>query len=124
MQVQVFNPFREGNHFWLGLEEEGLRRKVFKVVDAELAGSEFFVGGLTIFEPGEASSVHNHPDSEEVNFVVKGTGKVVSEGEERPFGEHEFMFIPRGVFHQHVNTGTEPVWLLFLYGPPGQIPTR
>ena len=33
-----------------------------------------------------------------------------------PFPEHSFMFIPKGVKHQHVNTGREPLWLVFVYG--------
>ena len=123
--IQVIDPFSQSNRFWLGLDEEGLRRKVFKVVDQELANSEFLTSGLTIFEPGEASSLHNHPESEEINFIVRGSGEVLSDaGDPVPFTEHTFMFIPKGVRHQHVNTGREPLWLVFVYGPHGQVPTR
>ena len=122
MRVRTINPFRNANEFWLGLEEDGLRRKVFKVVDRELVNSEHMVAGLTIFDPGEASSYHNHPESEEINYIVRGSGKVVSEEEEEEFGANSFMFIPKGVFHRHVNTGDEPMWLIFMYTPPGQLP--
>ena len=122
MRVKTINPFRNANELWLGLEEDGLRRKVFKVVDSELVNSEHMVAGLTIFDPGEASSYHNHPESEEINYIVRGSGKVVSEEEEEEFGANSFMFIPKGVFHQHVNTGDEPMWLIFMYTPPGQLP--
>jgi len=122
MKVRTINPFRNANEFWLGLEEDGLRRKVFKVVDRELVDSEHMVAGLTIFDPGEASSYHNHPESEEINYIVRGSGKVVSEEEEEEFGANSFMFIPKGVFHRHVNTGDEPMWLIFMYTPPGQLP--
>jgi len=122
MKVRTINPFRNANEFWLGLEEDGLRRKVFKVVDRELVNSEHMVAGLTIFDPGEASSYHNHPESEEINYIVRGSGKVVSEEEEEEFGANSFMFIPKGVFHRHVNTGDEPMWLIFMYTPPGQLP--
>ena len=122
MKVRTINPFHDANEFWLGLEEDGLRRKVFKVVDRELVNSEHMVAGLTIFDPGEASSYHNHPESEEINYIVRGSGKVVSEDEEEEFGANSFMFIPKGVFHRHVNTGDEPMWLIFMYTPPGQLP--
>ena len=122
MKVRTINPFHDANEFWLGLEEDGLRRKVFKVVDRELVNSEHMVAGLTIFDPGEASSYHNHPESEEINYIVRGSGKVVSEEEEEEFGANSFMFIPKGVFHRHVNTGDEPMWLIFMYTPPGQLP--
>ena len=122
MKVRTINPFHDANEVWLGLEEDGLRRKVFKVVDRELVDSEHMVAGLTIFDPGEASSYHNHPESEEINYIVRGAGKVVSEDEEEEFGANSFMFIPKGVFHRHVNTGDEPMWLIFMYTPPGQLP--
>ncbi|NNN10920.1 MAG: cupin domain-containing protein, partial [Acidimicrobiaceae bacterium] len=28
-----------------------------------------------------------------------------------------------GVWHQHVNTGREPLWLIWIYGPHGELPT-
>lgn len=121
--VHVIDPFKDADPFWLGLAEAGFRRKVFKIVDENIIGSEFLTSGLTIFEPGEASSLHNHPESEEINFIVRGNGHVVTDGHEPiPFAEHSFMFIPKGVKHQHVNTGREPLWLVFVYGPHGELP--
>jgi len=122
LKIKTIDPFRDANAFWLGLDEPGYRRKVFKVVDRELVNSEFMVAGLTIFEPGESSSLHNHPESEEINYIVRGSGKVLSDGEEEEFGPNSFIFIPKGVFHRHVNTGDEPLWLTFTYTPPGETP--
>ena len=123
--IHVIDPFAEAEPTWLGLDDSGFRRKVFKVVNEQLNASEFLTSGLTIFEPGEASSLHNHPDSEEVNFIVRGSGEVVAEdGTHTRFGPHTFMFIPKGVWHQHVNTGREPLWLVFVYGPHGTLPTN
>ena len=122
--IHVIDPFAIERPLWLGLEDEGHRRKVFKVVDEHLHSSEFLTSGLTIFEPGESSSLHDHPDSEEINFIVQGSGEVVTEdGDRTPFGPHTFMYIPKGVKHQHVNTGREPLWLVFVYGPHGQVPS-
>jgi putative monooxygenase len=121
--VHVIDPFSGAKPFWLGLDTDGFRRKIFKVVDQELRGSEFLTAGLTIFEPGEASTLHNHPDSEEINFIVRGCGQVVSdEADPVPFLENTFMFIPKGVKHQHVNTGREPLWPVFVYGNRGETP--
>jgi putative monooxygenase len=121
--VHVIDPFSGAKPFWLGLDTDGFRRKIFKVVDQELRGSEFLTAGLTIFEPGEASSLHNHPDSEEINFIVRGCGQVVTDGADPiSFSENTFMFIPKGVKHQHINTGREPLWLVFVYGPHGETP--
>jgi putative monooxygenase len=122
--IHVIDPFSQPAPFWLGLGEEGYRRKVFKVVGENALDSEFLTAGLTIFEPGESSSLHNHPESEEINFIVRGHGEVVTaEGERIPFAEHTFMFLPKGVMHRHVNTGREPLWLTFIYGPHGELPS-
>ena len=80
------------------------------------------VAGLTIFEPGESSSLHNHPESEEIQLHRPQERKVLSDGEEENFGSNSFMFIPKGIFHRHVNTGDEPLWLTFTYTPPGETP--
>lgn len=38
---------------------------------------------------------HSHPGSEEINFIVRGTGEVVAQdGTRTPFAAHTFMFIP------------------------------
>ena len=124
--IRVIDPFAEpAQPVWLGLDDAGFRRKVFRIVDQKLTESEFLTSGLTIFEPGEASSLHEHPESEEVNFIVRGSGEVVTEdGGRTAFAAHTFMFIPKGVKHQHVNTGREPLWLVFVYGPHGTLPAN
>ena len=121
-KIKVLAPFKNGKEIWLGLDTPGFRRKVFRLVDKELVNSEHIVAGLTIFEPGEASSVHNHAASEEVDIIVKGSGTLVDGNERVPFKEGDWMFIPTGVFHQHINNGDEPLWLIWMYTPPGELP--
>lgn len=122
-ETRVLRPFKDGKELWIGLDTPGFRRKVFRLVDKELVGSEHIVAGLTIFEPGESSSRHNHPGSEEVDIMVRGTGDVVTEdGRHIPFAEGDWVFIPAGQFHQHVNNGNEPLWLIWMYTPPGELP--
>jgi putative monooxygenase len=123
-KIKVLFPFKDGEEIWLGLDTPGFRRKVFRTVDKKLVNSEQIVAGLTIFEPGESSSVHNHPESEEVDIFVRGSGTLVEDGEEVPFKEGEWVFIPKGVFHQHKNTGNEPLWLIWMYSPPGELPSK
>jgi putative monooxygenase len=128
METKILKPFRDGKQIWLGLDTPGYRRKVFRLVDASLVGSEHIVAGLTIFEPGEASSYHNHPESEEVDFIVKGKVHAVWGPESGPTDEaemdtHDFMTIGKGVFHKHINAGDEPLWLVWFYTPPGELPT-
>ncbi len=128
METKILKPFRDGKQIWLGLDTPGYRRKVFRLVDASLVGSEHIVAGLTIFDPGESSSYHNHPESEEVDFIVKGCaraewGSEVEVQKEAELETHDFMTIGKGVFHKHINTGDEPLWLIWFYTPPGELPT-
>lgn len=122
MKVRLISPFRDAEQIWLGLDEPGMRRKVFRFVSPD-TGSEEFMAGITIFEPGEASSYHVHPDSEEINLVVEGSGVLVSEGEEAEFDAGQAMWVPKGVHHQHRNTGPGPLKLLWVYTPQAPLPS-
>lgn len=125
MDVKVIRPYIDGKQYWIGLDNPGFRRKVFRVVDQELTQSEHMVAGITVFPQGEASSFHNHPDSEEIDVILSGHGEVVwGDGRRQAFGPHDVMFIPKGVYHQHINTGNEPLVLLWCYTPPGENPTK
>jgi len=122
VRVRLISPFEDGEQIWIGLDDPGHRRKVFRFVSPK-TGSEEFMAGITVFEPGEASSYHVHPVSEEVNVVLEGMGLVVSEGEEAPFKTGDAMWVPKGVYHQHTNTGTEPLKLLWIYTPQAELPS-
>ncbi len=121
MRVKILDPFKDGKQIWLG-EKDGMIRKVFRTIDKELCGSEYFVSGITLFDPGESSSLHNHPVSEEIDFVIQGEGLVESDGEKKPFTTMQYMFIPKGVMHRHYNTGKETLILFWAYTPAGELP--
>lgn len=125
MKIKVLDPFKDAKTLWLGLDQPELNqiRKVFQLITPETVGSKHIMAGITIFSPGEASSLHNHPGSEEMDVVIKGSGEVVdAQGNRRPFKEGDYMFIPEGEWHQHVNVGDEPLWLLWSYSPQGHLP--
>jgi putative monooxygenase len=129
METKTLKPFKDSEEIWLGLDSPGYRRKVFRLVDTNLTGSEHIVAGLTIFDPGEASAYHNHPDSEEVDIIIKGKCKAVwgTADEEQHTGEmdsSDFMTIGKGIFHKHINIGDEPLWLVWFYTPPGELPAN
>jgi putative monooxygenase len=122
MKVRLISPFQDSEEIWIGLDEPGMRRKVFRFVSPE-TGSEEFMAGITVFEPGEQSSYHVHPQSEEVSLVLSGSGILVSEDEEAEFTAGQAMWVPKGVYHQHKSTGSEPLQLLWLYTPQADLPT-
>ncbi|HYI22048.1 MAG TPA: cupin domain-containing protein [Candidatus Limnocylindrales bacterium] len=122
MKVRLIKPFRDGEQIWIGLDDPGFRRKVFRFVSPQV-GSEEFMAGITVFEPGESSSYHVHTESEEINLVLGGSGLLVSEDEEAEFETGDAMWVPKGVHHQHRNTGTEPLKLFWVYTPQAELPT-
>ena len=121
MKVRLISPFLDGEQIWIGLAEPGMRRKAFRFVSPDI-GSEEFMAGITLFEPGEASSYHVHPDSEEINLVLEGSGILVSEGEEVPFDAGQAMWVPKGVHHQHRNAGSSALKLFWVYSPQAPLP--
>jgi mannose-6-phosphate isomerase-like protein (cupin superfamily) len=126
MEIQVIDTFKDAEQVWIGLGEEGHRRKVWRAVNEARMGATKIVAGIAIFEPGERCAAHSHPGCEEINFAVKGGGIVIdtTHNKEKRFKEHDFLFIPEGVEHVHYNDGREPLLLLFAYAPPGQLPTK
>ncbi len=124
MKVKILDLLKDSNQIWLG-EEKGMIRKVFRMVDKELVGSKYFVSGITYFESGESSSLHNHPNSEEIDFIIQGEGIVESDNnEKKSFKDFDYMFIPEGVYHRHINTGRKTLILLWVYTPPGELPKK
>ncbi|MCL5046092.1 MAG: cupin domain-containing protein [Actinobacteria bacterium] len=120
-----FKPLEQGQVIWKGSLEEGSLRKLITVINKDLAGSELLVVGLAIFEPGQVAPIHVHPDSEEFDVVLKGRAQLYRvSGEKIDLAEGDIQFIPKGAPHAHGNPGDEPLWLLFAYTPPTDLPAK
>ena len=76
--------------------------------------------GEVILLPGRGHERHNHPDAEEVLYVLSGEGEQMV-ADEAPFRVHagDAIYVPTAVFHSTVNTGWEPLRLLAIYNPGG-----
>lgn len=80
--------------------------------------------GLTLGEviclPGQGHARHNHPDAEEVLYILSGSAmQMVDDGEPYPIAAGDVIYIPKAIFHSTLNTGWEPLRLLALYNPGG-----
>jgi mannose-6-phosphate isomerase-like protein (cupin superfamily) len=74
--------------------------------------------------PGQSTSEHSHPLSEEIVYIVKGAGRCrVGEqiGELRP---NCMLFVPEGVPHQFTSTGNEDLIIFVVYSPPAEVPKK
>src|SRR5271163_2124043 len=61
---------------------------------------------------GAATQEHYHPKSEEIYYIVCGSGRMKIEGELRDVGPLDAIAIPPGRKHKIWNTGSDPLVLL------------
>jgi oxalate decarboxylase/phosphoglucose isomerase-like protein (cupin superfamily) len=70
--------------------------------------------------PGAGHDRHNHPESDEILYILSGRGEqMVDDSETFRVGPGEAVFIPKAAFHSTLNTGWEPLVLLAIYAPAG-----
>ena len=93
-----------------------------------VSNAEHLTVGHVKLAPGQGHLRHNHPGSEEILFILAGTGEQMVETDlEEHGGEPRFfqvkagdlVHIPTSVFHQTINTGPEVMELLAVYSPCG-----
>ena len=66
---------------------------------------------------GGATQEHYHPRTEEIYYIIHGTGKIRIEGETREVRAGDAIAIPPGQKHKLWNTGTETLRLLCCCAP-------
>ncbi|MGP4021870.1 cupin domain-containing protein [Actinomadura sp. 3N407] len=77
--------------------------------------------GEVIVNPGKGHARHNHPNAEEVIYVISGEAtQMVDDG--RPFAirEGDAVHILKGVWHSTHNTTWRPLRLIVTYTPGGE----
>ena len=66
---------------------------------------------------GTATQEHYHPKSEEIYYILSGTGRMKLDGELRDVGPLDAIAIPPGARHKIWNTGSVPLVLLCCCAP-------
>jgi oxalate decarboxylase/phosphoglucose isomerase-like protein (cupin superfamily) len=89
-------------------------------VTPELTEGAGITFGEVVLQPGRGHDRHNHPESEEILYVLSGEGEQMLDDRE-PFDVKpgDTIYVPTGVFHSTRNTAWEPMRLLALYNPGG-----
>ncbi len=73
-----------------------------------------------VLVPGKGHERHNHPDADEILYVLAGRGEqMVDDGVPFPVQAGHAVFIPTAAFHSTINTGWEPLSLIAIYAPAG-----
>jgi oxalate decarboxylase/phosphoglucose isomerase-like protein (cupin superfamily) len=77
--------------------------------------------GEVIVNPGKGHARHNHPNAEEVIYVVSGEAEqMVDDGEPFTIREGDAVHIPKGAWHSTYNTTWRPLRLIVTYTPGGE----
>jgi quercetin dioxygenase-like cupin family protein len=79
--------------------------------------------GFSSFAPGSATAMLSHA-TDELAHVVGGRGELWLEDEVVPYAAGAALFIPAGAWHAVVNTGPEPVLMVFAFPGPDYPPTE
>ena len=73
-----------------------------------------------ILLPGKGHDRHNHPESDEILYILAGEGdQMVDDTDTQRVRPGDTVFIPKGAFHSTINTGYEPMVILAIYAPAG-----
>jgi mannose-6-phosphate isomerase-like protein (cupin superfamily) len=80
----------------------------------------FCMGYVTLAPRGGQVPWHNQ-EQEEVYFIVSGTGEACLGEERRELRAGQAAYIPPRVFHQLSNTGDEPLVMIYIYAPGGDV---
>ena len=93
-------------------------RKLNLLIGPDACGAEYFAAGTFHLAPGCETMPDIHPQSEELYYVVSGSGRLVMDGEEFRVEGGMAVYIPAGVEHQSFNDGEEDLVYFYVFGPP------
>jgi len=70
-----------------------------------------------VLPAGAAVGRHHHSETEEIYYILSGTGRMSVGSDVREVGPGDAIYIPRGQAHTLENTGRAPITLLLVCGP-------
>jgi len=79
--------------------------------------------GYSVFTPGCVTAMVLH-ETEEVAYVLSGSGELQLEDGSVPFAAGQGLFVPSRTWHAVANTGTEDVIMVFGFPHPDYPPTE
>ncbi len=79
--------------------------------------------GFSSFAGGTATAMLAHA-TEELAYVLTGEGELRLDGDVVLYAAGSALYIPAGVWHAVVNTGNEPLTMVFTFPHPDYPPTE
>ena len=88
------------------------------VVNEELLGAKHCSSCVIRVDPGQTvRPAHSHPNGEEVIYIIRGTGRVMVDGEVSPVREGTIVLFPQGKVHMLQDNGTEEMKVVCFFSP-------
>jgi quercetin dioxygenase-like cupin family protein len=76
-------------------------------------------GALSLTEatvpPGGGPAPHIHPHTDEIFYLVGGELELLRGEGVTTISTGDLVFLPRGITHRYINTGSQPARMLILY---------
>ena len=85
-----------------------------------IQAAQFSLGYVTLEADCGQVPWHNQ-DQEEIYFILSGTGEMCLGEEKQTVTSGQVVWIPPTVFHQLTNIGSEPLVMVYCYGPAGEV---
>lgn len=99
-----------GNIEKLTVENTDFRRVLYTGKNLQLV--------LMAIQPSEDIGEEVHDDRDQFFRIEKGNGKVSIDGNVTEVKDDDAVIVPAGARHNVINTGTVPLLVYTLYGPP------
>jgi oxalate decarboxylase/phosphoglucose isomerase-like protein (cupin superfamily) len=82
-------------------------------------GASLTAGDVVVF-PNKGHARHDHPDADELIYVVSGVGEqMINDAAPFKVAAGDMFYIPKGVPHSTFNKGWDNLVLLVVYAPGG-----
>lgn len=95
-----------------------LGRRLRWLVTPELLNSRHLSVCVIRVASGETvRPAHSHPNGEEAIYIIKGSGRVLLNGEVSPVKEGSAVLFPQGQVHMLQNTGPDEMKVICFFAP-------
>jgi quercetin dioxygenase-like cupin family protein len=99
-----------------GIPERGwLNMDVRWLITKDSVGASKTVFGVTYFPPGSKHDIHRHPNAEEVEYLISGSGIAYVGDDAVELGPGEAVFVPQNAYHGFENNSDAEVVMAWYY---------
>ena len=101
------------------IRKEAINNKYFRKVLNTGKNAQSVVMSL---KPKEEIGTEVHKKYDQILVNVKGNGYCVLDGKKMKFEKDSLVYVPKGTWHNFVNSGKEDLKLFTIYSPPNHPP--